>query len=96
MGLRVVLSQSGEEIGVVSIGESKRQRLVVAGGEVAAPKYAVSVCHSHVVPYAPFLREALDTQKSRDRIGEPVVDAEPELRPEPIAAPVTETHQQNE
>jgi hypothetical protein len=87
---RVVLSQRGEEIGVVSIGESERRWLIVAGGEVAAPNHAVSVCHSHVVFYTPFLREPLDAENSLDRGGVTMVDVEPELQPDPVTAPATE------
>jgi hypothetical protein len=52
---------------------------------VAAPNYAVSVCHSDVVFYTPFLWEPVDAQNCLDRVRIPVVDVEAELQPEAVS-----------
>ena len=85
--LRIIQVETVDEEGVVSIGESERRRwLVVTGGEVTAPDYAVSVSHSNIVLHAPFLWKPLKAQNLLNRIGEPVVNVESKW-PQPVTDP---------
>lgn len=81
-----VQSQGVEAVGLVAGGESQGSRRIA--GQAAAVDGSIAVGHGGVVQHAPLLRQLkiVHIQHSLDRIGEPVVDIEPE-RPEPVAEP---------